>query len=165
MDEMSQNNIYPKTCTYGCGLQIYWNTSVNEYWEVLAQKKHICPSRPATTTRQATTSTGSTYYNKKPWSPKPKMSTSFELLQGSILQVQKQYEVLSDIVIDTGGKVHGSQRDRDTRTGLLDLLVYYEVPEGKRDEVKRKFEFIKNKPSSSTNAAGTYIPSGSSVAA
>lgn len=74
MDEMSQNNIYPKTCTYGCGLQIYWNTSVNEYWEVLAQKKHICPSRPATTTRQATTSTGSTYYNKKPWSPKPKMS-------------------------------------------------------------------------------------------
>lgn len=48
---------------------------------------------------------------------------------------------------------------------LLDLLVYYEVPEGNRDDVKRKFEFIRNKPSSSTNAAGTYIPSGRGVAA
>ncbi|HVP81864.1 MAG TPA: hypothetical protein VMS35_02380 [Nitrososphaeraceae archaeon] len=35
----STNNIYPKTCTYGCGLQIYWNTSANEYFEVLTQKK------------------------------------------------------------------------------------------------------------------------------
>ena len=38
------------------------------------------------------------------------------------------------------GKVHGSQRDRDPKTGLIDLLVYYEVPLGQRDEVKRKFE-------------------------
>ena len=93
------------------------------------------------------------------------MSNSFELLQGSILQVQKQYEILSDIVIDIGGKVHDLQRDRDTRTGLFDLLVYYEVPEGKRDELKSKFEFIRNKPSSSTNAVGTYTPSGSSIVA
>ena len=35
--------------------------------------------------------------------------------------------------------MHGSQRDRDPKTGLIDLLVYYEVPEGKREEVKRKF--------------------------
>ncbi|MGB9167962.1 MAG: hypothetical protein WCB31_03435 [Nitrososphaeraceae archaeon] len=34
----SANNIYPKTCGYGCNTQIYWNTSVNEYWEVLSQK-------------------------------------------------------------------------------------------------------------------------------
>lgn len=40
MDEMSStNNIYPKTCGYGYNTQIYWNTSVNEYWEVLTQKK------------------------------------------------------------------------------------------------------------------------------
>jgi hypothetical protein len=32
------------------------------------------------------------------------------------------------------------QRDRDPKTGLLDLLVYFEVPEGKRDEVKQKFD-------------------------
>ena len=31
-------------------------------------------------------------------------------------------------------------RDRDPKTGLIDLLVYYEVPLGQRDEVKRKFE-------------------------
>jgi hypothetical protein len=38
------------------------------------------------------------------------MSNSFELLQGSIANIQKQYEMLSDIVIvEHGGKIHGSQ--------------------------------------------------------
>ena len=68
------------------------------------------------------------------------MSNSFELLQGSITEIQKKYEILSDIVTEYGGKVHGTQRDRDPKTGLIDLLVYYEVPLGQRDEVKRKFE-------------------------
>jgi hypothetical protein len=68
------------------------------------------------------------------------MSNSFEYLQGSITEIQKKYEILSDIVTEYGGKVHGSQRDRDPKTGLIDLLVYYEVPLGQRDEVKRKFE-------------------------
>ena len=68
------------------------------------------------------------------------MDNSFELLTGSIQDIQKKYEILSDIVIEYNGKVHGSQRDRDPKTGLIDLLVYYEVPEGKREEVKRKFE-------------------------
>jgi hypothetical protein len=41
------------------------------------------------------------------------MSNSFELLQGSIAEVQKKYEILSDIVIiEYNDKVHGSQRDR-----------------------------------------------------
>ena len=71
---------------------------------------------------------------------KPKMSNSFELLQGPIADIQKKYEILSDIVTEYNGKVHGSQRDRDPKTGLIDLLVYYEVPLGQRDEVKRKFE-------------------------
>jgi hypothetical protein len=48
---------------------------------------------------------------------------------------------LSDIVItEYNGKVHGSQRDRDPKTGLIDLLVYFEVPEGKREEVKTRFK-------------------------
>jgi hypothetical protein len=49
---------------------------------------------------------------------------------------------LSDLVTEYNGKVHGSQRDRDPKTGLIDLLVYYEVPAvgNKREEVKRKFE-------------------------
>ena len=24
-------NINPRPCVYGCGIQIYWNSSVNEY--------------------------------------------------------------------------------------------------------------------------------------
>ena len=39
------NNINSKPCAYGCGIQIYWNSSVNEYWEVFTKKKHICPNR------------------------------------------------------------------------------------------------------------------------
>ncbi len=75
------------------------------------------------------------------------MSNSFGLLSGSVASVQRQYEVLSDIVIELNGKVHGSQRDRDSRTGLLDLIVYYEVPQDSREEVKRRFEVIKKTPS------------------
>ena len=44
-----------------------------------------------------------------------------------------------NIVTGHCGKIHVSQRDRDIKTGLLDLLVYYEVPEGQRDKIKRKF--------------------------
>ena len=68
------------------------------------------------------------------------MSNSFELLTGPIETIQKQYGMLSDIVTEHNGKVHGSQRDRDPKTGLLDLLVYYEVPLGNREEVKRKYQ-------------------------
>jgi hypothetical protein len=68
------------------------------------------------------------------------MSNSFELLIGPIETIQQKYEALSDIVTEYNGKVHGSQRDRDPKTGLIDLLVYYEVPQGMREEVKRKFD-------------------------
>ena len=156
MSTQNQNNINPKSCNYGCNTQIYWNTSVNEYWEVFTKKKHICPNRtiivsnkPVTNANTSTTTTGvsnkPTYYNKKPWSntPKPKMSNSFELLTGPVDTIQKKYEILSDIVAKYKGKVHGSQRGQDPKTGqLIDLLVYYEVLEGNREEVKKKFNSI-----------------------
>ena len=143
-------NITPRPCVYNCGIQIYWNSSVNEYWEVFTKKKHICPNRVNksvtannnTSTASVTTSNKPTYYSKKPWSttqPKPKMSNSFELLTGSIDVVQKKYEILSDIVLEYNGKVHGSQRDRDPKTGFIDLLVYYEVPVGNREVVKQRY--------------------------
>ena len=154
----TQNNIYPKSCNYGCNTQIYWNTSVHEYWEVFTQKKHICPNRVnKSSVTNANTSSATiagvsaskpTYYNKKPWSsqPKPKMSNSFELLTGpSIGTVQKKYEILSDIVSEYNGKVHGSQ-SHIVANNSIQLIVYYEVPLGQRDEVKRKFEnFVRNK--------------------
>ena len=68
------------------------------------------------------------------------MSNSLELLSGPISEIQKKYEVLSDIVTEYNGKVHGSQRDRDPRTGEIDLLVYYDVPEGKREECKQRYK-------------------------
>ena len=84
-----------------------------------------------------------TYYNNKSFyskQPKPKMSNSLELLTGPIADIQKKYEILSDIVTEHGGKVHGSQRGQDPKTGqLIDLLVYFEVSEGKREEVKQRF--------------------------
>jgi hypothetical protein len=70
------------------------------------------------------------------------MSNSFELLTGPITDIQKKYEILSDIVSEANGKVHGSQIDRDPKTGLLDLLVYFEVPDGKREECKQRFNNI-----------------------
>jgi len=144
----STNNIYPKSCVYGCNTQIYWNNSTNEFWEVFTKKKHICPNRTSSSNNKLITNTTTavttkpTYYNKRPWSntPKPKMSNSFEYLHGSIAEIQRKYEILSDIVTEYNGKVHGSQRDKDPKTGLIDLLVYYEVPLGQREEVKRKFE-------------------------
>ena len=154
----TNQNIYPKPCVYNCGVQIFWNTATSEYWEVFTKKKHICPNRvnkpsqvttnnvagTGATTSNTTSNTKLTYYSKKPWytQPKPKMSNSLELLTGPIDTIQKKYEILSDIVTEYNGKVHGSQRDRDPKTGLIDLLVYYEVPVGIRDELKRKFSML-----------------------
>jgi hypothetical protein len=146
MSNQTNNNIHPKSCTYGCNTQIYWNITTNEYWEVFTKKKHICPNRvnkSSVTNTNTSAITGVSnkpiYYNKKPWSttPKPKMSNSFELLTGPIDIIQKKYEILSDIVSEYNGKVHGSQSHIGANNSIQ-LIVYYEVPLGQRDEVKQK---------------------------
>ena len=73
------------------------------------------------------------------------MSNSFEMLTGPVSEIQKKYEILSDIVIvEHGGKVHGSQSPIVANNNMQ-LIVYYEVPLGQRDEVKRKFDnYMKN---------------------
>jgi hypothetical protein len=163
----NNQNINPRPCVYNCGIQIYWNSSVNEYWEVFTKKKHICPNRgnrssgTTTTTRPEGAGEGGItppstaqkprYFNpsarkKTPYAsfaaatPKPKMSNSFELLTGpTVADIQKKYEILSDIVTEYNGKVHGSQ-SHIIANNSMQLIVYYEVPLGQRDEVKRKFE-------------------------
>jgi hypothetical protein len=62
-------------------------------------------------------------------------------LTGSIQDIQKKYEILSDIVSEANGKVHGSQSPKSpiVANNSMSLIVYYEVPEGKREEVKQKF--------------------------
>jgi hypothetical protein len=69
------------------------------------------------------------------------MSNSFELLTGPIDTIQKKYEILSNIVTDLGGKVHGSQ-SHIIQNNSISLIVYYEVPEGKREECKQKFNTV-----------------------
>ena len=141
----TQNNIIPKDCSYGCNTRIYWNTAENAYFEVFKKQKYICKNRSSNNNNVSKSSTyvsKPTYYSKKPWStqPKPKMSNSFELLTGPIDLIQKKYEILSDIVIvEHGGKVHGSQSHIVANNNSMQLIVYYEVPLGMRDEVKRKF--------------------------
>ena len=52
------SEIRSKNCTYGCGVEIYWNTEENTYFELYSRRKHICPNRVD-------------YNNKKPSTIKP----------------------------------------------------------------------------------------------
>ena len=133
--------INPKACNYGCNTRIYWNNEENEYFEAFTKKKHICPNRSKSVTQSSNNKPN--YYNVRKssnYAPKPKVSNSFEFSTGPIETVQKNYEVLSNIVTEYNGKVHGSQKDRDLKTGLLDLLVYYELSVVNRQEIKRKYQ-------------------------
>jgi hypothetical protein len=155
---MNSTNINPKPCNYGCNTRIYWNALENAYFEVFSGNRHQCPNRQqgkkSTTVTQTTTNTTNkpNYYSKKPYyatqqQPKPKMSNSLELLQGPIADVQKRYEILSDIVSEANGKIHGSQSHIvNVANNVISLVVYYEVPsEGQRDVIKQKFNsFVKN---------------------
>ena len=149
-----------KPCSYGCGTKIYWNTSENAYFEVFSGNKHQCPNRSSSTNNKkfsSTTETNSAVtttnkpkyysnYNKFQKLPKPKMSNSLELISGPFESVQKKYEILSDIVTEYNGKVHGSQSHiLAGNNSTISLIVYYEVPVGQRDEIKHKFNsFVKN---------------------
>jgi hypothetical protein len=46
------------------------------------------------------------------------------------------------LVRDSGGKVHVSQSHIVAASNNMYLIVYYEFPEGKRDEVKQKFNNV-----------------------
>ena len=142
----SSTIINPKPCNYGCGCRIYWSVADNAYFEVFTKQKHICKNRsvskPSGILPQGNTNRPF-YYNKFTKQPKPKMSNSLELLTDPIDSIQKKYEILSDLVTESNGKVHGTQSH--VNGNIVSLVVYYEVPEGKRDEVKQRFtNFIKN---------------------
>jgi hypothetical protein len=157
MSSANHNIFNPKPCNYNCGTRIYWNTSENAYYEVFSGNRHQCPNRHQqqgkksnNTVTQMTTTNPNYYSNKKSYyatqqkqQSKPKMSNSLELLQGPIADVQKKYEILSDIIsAEANGKVHGSQSHIVTGSSIF-LIVYYEAPsEDKREEVKSKFNTI-----------------------
>jgi hypothetical protein len=149
----STNTINPKPCIMaGCNTRIYWNTLENAYFEVFSGNRHQCPNRQqgkkSNNTVTQRTTTKPNYYSKKSLyyttqqnqQPKPKMSNSLELLQGPITDIQKKYEILSGIVSEANGKVHGSQSHIVTTANSISIIVYYEVSaEGQRDALKHKY--------------------------
>ena len=170
MSTIDVSNINSKYCVYGYNTKIYWNTLNSEYSEVLTKKKHFCPNRSiysnksvdAAAINNNTSSKPTSHKNnltnnysnknnysyKKSW-PNPNnnkqpMDNSVEILRGSADKVTKQYEVLTDLIKEFKGKTHGSQ-SHNLPNNTLQIVVYYEVLEGKRDDIKRMFEtFTKN---------------------
>ncbi len=116
MSSPDATNINPKDCIYRCNTKIYWNNGINEYWELITNKKHICPNRSTSNKSSATSRVTSTinnnnnktapkptYHNnnyrnnynnnyncRKSWTPnlnnKKPMDNSLEILQGSSVE-------------------------------------------------------------------------------
>jgi hypothetical protein len=135
---------------------------------MLTKKKHICPNRssnnnksavaiPANSIDNKAASKSPKYYNnnyknnynnnfnyKKSWNTKTDnkqpMDNSLEILQGPADTIRIQYEILSDLLKEYNGKTHGSQSHIDANNSIQ-LIVYYEVPEGMREEIERTFEY------------------------
>ncbi len=166
MSSLEVSNTNSKYCVYGCNTKIYWNTLNSEYVEVSTKKKHSCPNRSinkqksesnATINKNNTFSKPAAYYQnnhmnnhnsknnynyKKSWSNsnnKQPMDNSVEILQGSVDTITQQYEALTDLIKEFKGKTHGSQ-SHSLQNNSLQIVVYYEVPEGKRDEIKSMFQ-------------------------
>jgi len=171
MRSSDATTINHKDCIYGCNTRIYWNTLTNEYLEEVSKKKHVCPNRSTNNNKSVSSTTTQTnnnniaskpmaYHNnnnynnnnhnyKKSWTPKfnnkQPMDNSLEILQGSVDTIRKQYEILSDLIKEYNGKTHGSQSHIDANNSIH-LIVYYEVPEGMREEIKRIFENFTQRP-------------------
>ncbi len=165
MSSSEASTINHKDCIYGCNTRIYWNTLTNEYLEVVSKKKHVCPNRSTNNYNKSFSLTATPTYNntitskpviyhnknnyknnhnyKKSWNSKintkQPMDNSLEILQGSADTIRKQYEILSDLIKEYNGKTHGSQSHIDVNNSIQ-LIVYYEVPEGMREEIKKAFE-------------------------
>jgi uncharacterized membrane protein YgaE (UPF0421/DUF939 family) len=157
--------INPKYCVYGCNTKIYWNTLTSEYLEAVTKKKHLCPNRSTNNNKSAVAipannnavSKSTKYYNNnyrnnysknlnynKSWikvkdKQQQPMDNSLEILTGSADTIRKLYEILSDLIKEYNGKTHGSQ-SHVLADNSIQLIVYYEVPEGMREEIKKTFE-------------------------
>jgi hypothetical protein len=161
MGDSNTTNYNLKDCAYGCNTRIYWNNSASAYLEEYTKRKHICPNRsnsnhkfPAPSNNDAMdgpkpSSYNNNYknnYSKKHWTPKiinkQPVDNSLEILQGTSPDaIRKQYEMLTDLIKEYSGKIHGSQ-SHILANNSIHLIVYYEVPEGLRDEIKKTFEIF-----------------------
>jgi hypothetical protein len=83
------------------------------------------------------------------------VDNSLEILQGTSTDtITKQYGVLADLIKEYNDKTHGSQ-SHILANNFIQIIVYYEIPEGKREEIKEKFDdFVRNKRRSYSNSQG-----------
>ncbi|MDR4512597.1 MAG: hypothetical protein MRJ93_12935 [Nitrososphaeraceae archaeon] len=138
-----------RLCKYCNKVQIYWNNSKGTFVEVETGNKHFCKSartKPPSGGFPSEGNTRPTYYNAGTGKPfqtqqqKQPTKNSIQVLKGSEIEVQKQYERLSDIVVgELGGKIHGSQSHYLNEE--LRIVVYYEVPASdaeNREMVKKR---------------------------
>jgi hypothetical protein len=156
---MTQTITNSRLCKYCNQVQIYWNNSKGTFVEVETGNKHFCQSagasasarkptpytanvnKPSTQQYRPTFTTGT----GKPLMQKQPTKNSIQVLKGSELEVQKQYEKLSDIVAELGGRIHGSQSHYLDNGLELRIVVYYEVPgasaENSRELVKQRLNY------------------------
>ena len=143
---MSSFNLKTKPCQY-CGKEIYWNVLKNQYDELTTKQKHTCEkySKPTfTDNKEKSYDKPYRAYSKYNKEPKPPVSNTFELLEGSPKECRMQYQYLCDLIEKVKGKIHGSQ-SHITDTGLK-MLIYFEVPVGERDTLHKRFEMFLNNP-------------------
>jgi hypothetical protein len=167
---MIQTITNSKLCKYCNKVQIYWNNSKGTFVEVETGNKHFCQSasarKPSNFQHTNSVPKSNTIYNSnvnkpstqqyrptfttgtgKPYTTqqqKQPTKNSIQVLKGTELEVQQQYEKLSDIVAELGGKIHGSQSHYLNNGLELRIIVYYEVPASggtgeNRELVKSRF--------------------------
>jgi len=154
---MTQSSVTnSRLCNYGCNTLIYWNNSKRAFVEVEIGNKHFCQARKPTNTMGSNNlKVNSPTFTTGSGKPLLKHSNSIQVLKGSEEQVTKQYEKLSDIVTELGGKIHGSQSHYVNASGIgsgnfpdaigveLRIIAYYEVPTSEnRKLVKQKITVI-----------------------
>jgi hypothetical protein len=77
-----------------------------------------------------------------------------EILQGTSTDtITKQHGVLADLIKEYNDKTWFSIHI--LANNFIQIIVYYEIPEAKRDEIKEKFDgFVRNKRISYSNSHG-----------
>ena len=145
---MSNNSVTnSRLCKYCNKVQIYWNNSKGTFVEVETGNKHFCQSTGASARKPTSNTFHKSFRERsntqqyrptfttgsgKPYSTqqqqKQPTNNSIQVLKGTAIEVQKQYEKLSDIVAELGGRIHGSQSHYLNNGLELRIVVYYEVP-------------------------------------
>ncbi|MDR4510138.1 MAG: hypothetical protein MRJ93_00335 [Nitrososphaeraceae archaeon] len=174
MTQSSNSITNSRLCKYCNKVQIYWNNSKGTFVEVETGNKHFCQTRKSDTFHKSFVERSNTTHKSFEGKPttqqyRPTFTTgsgkplpqqihtsgvkskqptknSIQVLKGATeLEVQKQYEKLSDIVQELGGKIHGSQ-SHFVNNGLeLRIIVYYEVPSIGASVERDNMELVKSR--------------------